>query len=348
MRAPAGAPDRPAPDADGRLTVVDFRYHLVSIIAVFLALAVGIVVGTAALNGPVLDSLRGSITRLTEDKRTLETDVATLRSEVQASDDFALGIAPTLVRGSLSGERVLLVVTPETPADLAERLVPVLAEAGASVTGQLSVLPALSDPEQRLLIEDLVAEVVPAGVELPDGSPVERAAAELAAALAVQGGDSDAEPGADGIDAGEAQAVVSAFQEADLVEFSSDDATLRQATLVVVLGGPAPTTEPDEEELETELEDERAVLALARAFQDRADGVVVAGPTGSGDATGLVGLLREDSGTAAQVSSVDNADRGVGVVAVVQALAEQQAGAVGQYGSGAGSSGPLPTTAPAS
>ena len=39
--------------------MVDFRYHLVSIIAVFLALAVGIVVGTAALNGPVLDSLRG-------------------------------------------------------------------------------------------------------------------------------------------------------------------------------------------------------------------------------------------------------------------------------------------------
>jgi len=326
--------------------VVDFRYHLVSIIAVFLALAVGIVVGTAALNGPVLDSLRGSITRLTEDKRTLESDVATLRGEVQASDDFALEIAPTLVSGSLSGERVLLVVTPETPADLAERLLPLLADAGALVTGQLSVQPALSDPEQRLLIEDLVAEVVPAGVDLPDGSPVERAAVELAAALTVSGGGSG---DAGGIDAGEAQAVVSAFQEADLVEFSSEEQTLRQATLVVVLGGPAPaeTDETDEPE-EEQLADERAVLALARAFHERAEGVVVAGPTGSGDADGLVGLLREDAGNADRVSGVDNADRGVGVVAIVQALAEQLDGAVGQYGSGAGSSGPLPTTAPSS
>ena len=31
--------------------MIDFRYHIVSIIAVFLALAVGIVVGTTALNG---------------------------------------------------------------------------------------------------------------------------------------------------------------------------------------------------------------------------------------------------------------------------------------------------------
>lgn len=333
--------------------MVDFRYHLVSIIAVFLALAVGIVVGTAALNGPVLDSLRGSITRLTEDKRTLESDVDTLRGEVQASDDFAVEVAPSLLRGSLSGERVLLVVTPDTPADLAERLVPLLGEAGASVTGQLTVLPALSDPEQRLLIEDLIAEVVPAGVDLPDGSPVERAGAELAAALTVPGdegaaaeGDAAAEgAAADGrINAGEAQAVVSAFQEADLVEFSSEKPTLQQATLVVVLGGPAPAEEPEE----GELEDELAVLTLARAFDDRADGVVVAGPTGSGDANGLVGLLRDDSGTAARVSSVDNADRGVGSVAIVQALAEQLEGAVGQYGSGSSSSGPLPTAAPAS
>ena len=41
--------------------MIDFRYHLVSIIGIFLALAVGIVLGTTALNGPVLDDLRGRI-----------------------------------------------------------------------------------------------------------------------------------------------------------------------------------------------------------------------------------------------------------------------------------------------
>ncbi|MFN2523414.1 MAG: copper transporter, partial [Mycobacteriales bacterium] len=38
--------------------IIDFRYHLVSIIAVFLALALGIVVGTTALNGGIVDTLR--------------------------------------------------------------------------------------------------------------------------------------------------------------------------------------------------------------------------------------------------------------------------------------------------
>jgi len=33
--------------------VINFRYHVVSLTAVFLALAIGLVVGTAALNGPV-------------------------------------------------------------------------------------------------------------------------------------------------------------------------------------------------------------------------------------------------------------------------------------------------------
>ena len=43
--------------------MIDFRYHLVSLIAVFLALAIGIVIGTTPLNGPVLDDLHGQVTR---------------------------------------------------------------------------------------------------------------------------------------------------------------------------------------------------------------------------------------------------------------------------------------------
>ena len=38
--------------------MIDFRYHLVSIVAIFLALAIGIVLGTTALNGPVTEALQ--------------------------------------------------------------------------------------------------------------------------------------------------------------------------------------------------------------------------------------------------------------------------------------------------
>ncbi|MDQ3502978.1 MAG: copper transporter, partial [Actinomycetota bacterium] len=53
--------------------MVDFRYHLVTIISIFLALAVGIVVGTTALNGPVLNGLRDRNAGLIGEKRALES-----------------------------------------------------------------------------------------------------------------------------------------------------------------------------------------------------------------------------------------------------------------------------------
>ena len=313
--------------------MIDFRYHLVSIIAVFLALAVGIVVGTAALNGPIVDGLRDDVDRLSKDNRSLEEQVQGLEADVGASDAAAAQLAPRLVDGTLDTSRVLLVTTPGAPVELAEQLVPVLTAAGATVTGQLDVRAALGDPESRALVEDLVAQVLPAEIELPDGSPVERAAAELAAALSTG-------PDAAEVEEEEAQAVVSAFEEADLVTFDSaaEGDVLTSATLVVVLAGPGSGTSPTVEQVQ-QLE---ALLSLASAFDNRSEGVVVAGAAESAEPGGLVAALREQSTTAENVSSVDNADRGLGRVTLVSSLVEQRAGRAGQYGAGPGATAPLP------
>ena len=307
-----------------------------SIIAVFLALAVGIVVGTAALNGPIQDGLRRSIQEQAADKRALESDVEQLRGQVAASDEFATQLGPRLVADRLAEERVLLVTMPGTPGDLAERMRPLLADAGATVTGSLEVRPALGEPEQRQLLEDLVAEVVPAGVKLPPGSPVERAAAELAAALTTR-------PATPPVDPGEAQAVVSAFEEADLIGFTAEPGAdgVTPATLVLVLAPPGPSKNPDAA-MQQQLD---AMLAVAEAFDDRAKGAVVAGPAPSAREGGLIRALRGVDDVRADVSSVDNAERGIGRVASVLALAEQKRGAAGQYGAGPGASDPLPATA---
>jgi hypothetical protein len=311
--------------------VIDFRYHLVSIIAVFLALAVGIVVGTAALNGPIQTNLNNNLNRVTDEKRGLEGDVSELRAQLGAADAFAQSVGPRLVRGALDDERVLLVTTPQTPGDLAERLTPLLEQAGAQVTGTLELLPALADPRSRTLVEDLVAQVVPAGVELPDTGAVERATAELAAALTrtADGG---------GVEPEEAQAVVSAFTEADLVDFSSSDETLQPATLAVVLTGTAPDELPPPEQVQ-----QLAVVTLAGALDARAEGAALAGPVGSAGDRGTVRALRSDSAVVERVSTVDNADRGTGLVTLVLALAEQLGGGVGQYGTGEGASTALPS-----
>ena len=313
--------------------MVDFRYHLVSIIAVFLALAVGIVVGTAALNGPIQTNLNNNLNRVTSEKRGLEDDVSQLRAQLGAADAFALAVGPRLVRGVLEDQRVLLVTTPQTPADLPERLTPLLEQAGAQVSGTLQLLPALSDPAQRTLVEDLVAQVVPAGVELPETDAVGRATAELSAALARR---SDGE----GVEGEQAQAVVSAFREAELVAFTSPEETLRPATLAVVLTGGPPEELPPAEQVQ-----QLAALTMAQALDARADGAVLAGPSGSARDGGTVGALRAQEALARQVSSVDDADRGTGLVTLVLSLAEQGRGGVGQYGTGEGASAAPPSPA---
>jgi hypothetical protein len=44
--------------------VIDFRYHLVSIVAVFLALAIGIVLGSTELQGPAFSLLDKTTSKL--------------------------------------------------------------------------------------------------------------------------------------------------------------------------------------------------------------------------------------------------------------------------------------------
>jgi hypothetical protein len=136
------------------------------------------------------------------------------------------------VRGTLDDERVLLVTTPQTPADLAERLTPLLEQAGAQVTGTLQLLPALADPAQRALVEDLVAQVVPAGVELPETGAVERATTELAAALTRTAEGEGVEPRRRRPSCRRSPRPT---RRVRLVE-----PTLQPATLAVVLTGPAP------------------------------------------------------------------------------------------------------------
>ena len=69
--------------------MINFRYHVVSLTAVFLALAIGLVVGTAALNGPVADSLRDQVTALSQDNSNLRDQQNQFREELNRAQDFA-------------------------------------------------------------------------------------------------------------------------------------------------------------------------------------------------------------------------------------------------------------------
>lgn len=287
--------------------------------------------GTTALNGAILDDLRGRNASLIDDKRTLETEVRSLQSDVGAADAVAVELAPRILSGALSEKRVLFVTTDGAPAGLVEELTPLLTQAGATVGPQLRLQPDLLDEANAQLLDDLVAQVVPAGVTLPEGEAVDRAAAVLAAALLVG---PDGQP----VESPDAQAVVSAFEEADLVELSEEGEQLTSSDLAVVLTGPAPD-EPLDDAAEAARD---AVLAVADALDDRSQGAVVAGPSGSTEEGAVLRAVRDDGTLDAQVSTVDNVDRTVGQVAVVLALREQAQGRAGRYGTGSNVTAPLP------
>ena len=93
------------------LLVIDFRYHLVSLIAVFLAVALGIIIGTTALNEPILADIEGQVTDLEQDKRSLEDRTQQLQGA--AGHRRAPSTRPSLRRWSTArstGSSVLLVV----------------------------------------------------------------------------------------------------------------------------------------------------------------------------------------------------------------------------------------------
>ena len=119
-----------------------------------------------------------------------------------------------------------------------------------------------------------------------------------------------------------------------MLRVDGDDGRPRGDLAVVVSAGPVAGADPAPR-LAT-------LTALVSSLDNAGRGVVVAGGSAAAGSTGLIGAVRADQGLASAVSSVDDADRPVGQVATVFALAQEAAGRSGQYGTAAGAEGPFP------
>ena len=68
--------------------MIDFRYHLVSLISVFLALAVGIALGAGPLEETIGNTLTGQVDQLRSERDQLRSDLDDAASDLAASDAF--------------------------------------------------------------------------------------------------------------------------------------------------------------------------------------------------------------------------------------------------------------------
>ncbi|QOR72223.1 copper transporter [Ruania alkalisoli] len=306
--------------------MIDFRYHIVSLISVFLALAVGIVLGAGPLRDYIADELSGQVEQLRAEKDALREDLDVAEAALQGRSTFLTEAAPQLYDGVLEGRTVAIVTLPETDSAVAEAVEARLVQAGAAISGRVAVAPGWTDPAETAfragIAENLVAQLNPA----PDAStPADHVLAQaLGQSLTLR------DPGAPQRRSAEADDILEILRTSELVTESSTVEGPAYATVVV---GPndhhdEPLTDAELTEAETTNE---AYLVLAAGIAETGEGSVLAGVDGG--AGTLLAALRSGSDTDdVAITSVDSVGTITGQVTVPLALAATIAGEGAQFG----------------
>lgn len=294
--------------------MISFRQHVLTVVALFLALAVGVVLGG------------GPLSEVGDDTTPTAADTGTRGSDDPAAaytEQFAAAVSPGLVAGRLADRQVAVVTMPGADETLVTALTEQVVAAGGSVTGRYRLTEEMVDPSQKSLVDTLGSQLMtqqPEGAVDPASSTYDRMGELLGLAVAA----TEAE-GA-GL-TGKTRAVAEAVAGAELME--PVDGVERRAPLVLVVLGDEPAAEGGD-----------TILAgLVSGLAREAVGVVVAGTVADGG-DGQLGTLRADA-AASQVATVDGIDSPAGRTATVLALARALTVKGGAFGA-SGSDGPAP------
>jgi hypothetical protein len=302
------------------LLVIDFRYHLVSLIAVFMAIALGIIIGTTALNKPILADIEDQVKALEKDKRSLEDRTQNLQGQVQTADAFQDAIAPSLVAGSLANRSVLLVVADEDVApETVDRVSALVGKAGGTVSGTLNIQPEYSDPSTSSSLQSYATgSGLPAGIQLPSTSDAGQLVGSLLAQVLMIPAAGGGTPASSSV-----SSVVAGLGALDAISVASD--SIAPADYAIVLTSGAVSGDGAAERNAT-------VVDLVAALDSVGSGAVVSGDKASTGDNGLVAAIRSDPKLSAAVSTVDNVPTPAGQISTVLALGREGAGTSGKYG----------------
>jgi hypothetical protein len=297
--------------------VIDFRYHLVSIVAVFLALAIGIVVGATALKPTTLRVLYKTSQQERNQISSLLANNGNLHQQISNDQDFAAAGAGLLLGHLLAGQRAVVVTAPGADGQVVNGITTTLQQAGAQVTGQVAMEQQffVSGQSTQSNLDYLAQQLDPPGVNLSQTpSPganqqiagQQEAAQVIAAALVTKDGP--------GLADAQSKAILSGFAQHGYLSISgTSEAAMRLATMAVVVIPASPPQSGDSDPANL------ALLALAQQLGAGGQAAVLAGSTpGSGPGSAIDELITGNSGY--RLSSVDNANVKTGQVMVAQAL----------------------------
>jgi hypothetical protein len=119
--------------------VINFRYHVVSLVAVFLALAVGVVLGAGPLQEPIGAGLAEQVSALRGDKDALRDELAAASSREAYSDETFMAAEDHLLADLLTDRRVAVISIGPDADERVQRVVVGIEKAGATVAAQVQL-----------------------------------------------------------------------------------------------------------------------------------------------------------------------------------------------------------------
>jgi len=353
--------------------MINFRYHLVSLVAVFLALAIGIIAGSTVIKESILDQTQQNLDNAEKNLKDLEDSNNKLRAQIdqlKGRDDALNSSAPTqLLQNRLTGMPVLLFKIDGVDDASATMLRTAITDAGATFAGIVTFTDRLNltNPGDIAKMQDLL------GSSSLDPTALRAQLAGYLATLVTGVADSRR------VTIGEARAGLSSVTTLGSGSSVSSGSTttaprtatelaserLRQFFHDLDDAGFVKFTDEPPAAAAMDLSGLRlAVMAGAGAKLDNGAFVypllqrlsagaspatlaVEATPAGSTVERGsFVGPIRDDATLRQRVSTVDDAEWFLGWAASVMALEALDDGVVGHYGIGKGADDALPTTNP--
>lgn len=325
--------------------MINLRYHIVSITAVFLALGIGLAFGAAFIDRATVDALNSNLTEIENQNSELEDENARLQEQVDTGQEVEQDLIDQgldqLVAGELVGQQVLVLAADELDDTTVDRLATTLDAAGARRAGTLRVT------ERFALDDDSEVEDLQEVLGLPDAPPGQLRIAVVRQlrtvfAAAMQPGDGLAgEPG-EGTQPPDPEPVpeiVAGLLDTGFLELDPADPTVSlipaaDLRLVMVVGGDSVAAS------------EGLLLPLARALAvplptdpDASPGPLLVtepalAPAGEDEPepVAYVSGLRADEVVGPRLTTVDGIDGFAGLAGAVLAVADAGEGRFGHYG----------------
>lgn len=305
--------------------MISLRTHAISLAAVFLALAVGVALGSGLLSNTLLSGLRDDKHELQNQINTLTDDKNALNEKLSATSEFDAQMAPRILRDTLKDKSVVLFRTPDAGDDDVEALTRLVGQAGGAVTGTIGLTEEFVQANSaEKLLSVVNSPIVPAGAQLSTTSVDQGSQAGDLLGIAVL---INRDPKVQVVDDAQRDTVLAALRDTGFITYGAQQIGPADTALIVTGGA-----------LGEDAGNRGATVArFASGLAPHGSGTVIAGRDGSASGTAAVAVTRSDKALSSAVSTVDDIDVESGRITTVLALGDLLAGRQpGQYGVGQG------------